>query len=869
MIRPSRVRCNGVFSVCGDRFVLTCGMSDIDKEEDDAAELVEIVGSDVLSKLDAVAALASARGNITQAAEDILRRGHHHQQPRAARGSASSSSSSSPPSSISPSGKSLQLRAAVGRSPRAATPGSILSFLKARQGGSSAPLAAAALHEQSVVIDIDDSDPEAPPLAAIPAIPAAAPTGCSLQARSLADPSPWPAHRTGAHVSVVSPDYDPVDDAGWEKGKHVPYLILARTFRAVEAERRRLLISRYLCNMFRSIIALSPFDLLPAVFLCVNRIANPYDSVDLGVGGATLCSVIAQVTGRSVGAVSSDFDRLGDLGDVAQTSRRHQSTLTAFMQPSAASSAPAAAPRGLTVRHVFDTFRRIAATKGPGSQRDKKQCIASLLVRAQEDEVKYLVRTLSGALRMGAVERSVLVALADAFCTEGDNAERTAAEDNVRTAFFQCPSYEILLDQLLSSPDAWRTIAEVCHVRPGIPVNPMFANPATTIEEVLETFLLPTAPASTDPSPEPRLTAEFKYDGMRAQIHFDGTNVSIFSRHLENISDRFPDVADAVRQAAGGDATAASSPYALSYMLDAELVAYDPVNETILSFQTLTTRARSSSDTSLPASVQVCVFAFDCLMFDGVSLIHRPLVSRRNAVLRRHFSRVPGRFEFARSVDSDDPSVLRAFLADALSVANKCEGIMIKLLRPISTDLSLTAAYQMGRRSNLWLKVKKDYVDALSDTLDLVPIGAWFGTGRRAGWFSPYLLAVYNPETEEFEGICRCMTGFTDEDFRQFTSFFKEHVIPRPRPYYRSRDVPDVWFDAVGHGRVWELKAADLTLSPVHVAALGLVDPDRGISLRFPRFLRERPDRVPEDASTPSVIARMYRLQNRQKEPGS
>jgi len=118
-----------------------------------------------------------------------------------------------------------------------------------------------------------------------------------------------------------------------------------------------------------------------------------------------------------------------------------------------------------------------------------------------------------------------------------------------------------------------------------------------------------------------------------------------------------------------------------------------------------------------------------------------------------------------------------------------------------------------------------------------VPIGAWYGNGRKAGWFSPFLLAAWDPVREEFGSLCRVMSGFTDEFYAAATERFKAQLLDGPRPYYNTGERCDVWFDAT---EVWEVRGADLTISPVHRAAFGRLHPDRGCSLRFPRFIRVR-----------------------------
>ncbi|GAB4820174.1 hypothetical protein N2152v2_007220 [Parachlorella kessleri] len=611
--------------------------------------------------------------------------------------------------------------------------------------------------------------------------------------------------------------------ATWEAGKPVPFSFLADTFEAIADEPKRLAITGLLIRAFRTVVATTPEDLLPIVYLCTNRVAPAHEGLELGIGDATLIKALSQATGRKEDRIKQEYDESGDLGVVATSARATQRT----MFP----------PPPLTVRNVFKTFREIAETTGSHSQDKKKGLIVKLVVGAKQNEAGYIMRALQGKLRIGLAEQTVLVALAHAVALQrgedvkGATHETIAgrlgrAADLVKQVYSECPSYNELIPALLNHP--LEELPLHVHFKPGVPVKPMLAKPTTGVTEVLDKFT------------DQEFTCEYKYDGERAQIHVteDG-KVSIYSRNSEDNTGKYPDVAALVPKLL--------KPGVASVVFDAEAVAFDREQGKVLPFQVLSTRARKDV-TMESIKVNVCIFAFDCLYLNGKALLREPLTARREA-LHEALSTQPGVLELATTKTSRDVEELQTFLDE--SVAAGTEGLIVK---------TLADSYEPSKRSSHWLKLKKDYMSGVGDTFDVVPIGAWYGKGKRVGVFGSYLLAVYNADEEEYQTISKIGTGFSEEMLKQLADGLRDHVIQQPRPYYRYGEtlIPDVWFDAKA---VWEVKAADLSISPVHRAAQGLVDDSKGISIRFPRLVRVRDDKGPEDATSAEQVAEMYRRQ--------
>ncbi|KAG9157647.1 hypothetical protein Leryth_014157 [Lithospermum erythrorhizon] len=295
----------------------------------------------------------------------------------------------------------------------------------------------------------------------------------------------------------------------------------------------------------------------------------------------------------------------------------------------------------------------------------------------------------------------------------------------------------------------------------------MLAKPTTAVSEIFDKF------QSTE------FTCEYKYDGERAQIHYlDNGSVEIYSRNAERNTGKFPYVVNAVARL--------RNPSVTSFVLDCELVAFDREKQRILPFQS--TRARKNVIMS-EIKVEVCIYAFDLLYLNGKSLLQDQLNIRREK-LYMSFEKELGFFQFATAISSNDLEEIQDFLET--SVNSGCEGLIIK-------TLNRDATYEPSKRSNNWLKLKKDYMKSFGDSLDLVPIGASYGRGKRTGVYGSFLLACYDNSKDEFQSICSigiyhsCKILFQILRIPLTTNFLTmdySHILVRG-----PQKTPDVWFE--------------------------------------------------------------------------
>lgn len=620
--------------------------------------------------------------------------------------------------------------------------------------------------------------------------------------------------------------------ATWKPGEPVPYKFVASMMTKIEAEPGRNAIIDILARHVCVIACLTPEDLIPFCFLCTGELRPAHEGVKLMIGESLIIDGISNATGRTTKQIKAELDANGDLGELAMASRAKQGRIdTMYGRRETA----------LTVRGVYKSLLEIAKITGSNTQRNKVGKISQLMTSAKEEEVKFIIRSLSGSLRIGCAENSILIAigkglrLRDYFIGAVKKLPEEEELMNYGKMFKNIYKKYPLLDQLLakqlSSDNGFEVIERECDLIVGVPVMPMLAKPAKSTAEIRQRL------------GECEITCEYKYDGERGQIHrTEDGKVMIFSRNAKNLTVQFQDLVPLILEHVDAE----------SFIIDSEIVAYDVEKETILPFQTLMHRSRKGTDEVSP--IQVCIFAFDVIFLNGKSLVTKPLIERRQ-LLQKIVNPVLHKFQTASYLDASLDNITDFFNE---AVANKTEGLMIK---------DRQSPYEPGKRSQFWAKLKKDYVKGLgtaeessvSDTFDVCVVGATMGKGKRAGLYGCYLVAIWNEDVARFQTICEVGTGLSDENLKLFTDFFKELVVSTPpRNVDYGKTKPQFFIQP---RVVWEITAADITISPTAAACYGDVKPDAGISLRFGRFLRVREDKEPEMATRAEQILDMYMAQ--------
>ena len=574
---------------------------------------------------------------------------------------------------------------------------------------------------------------------------------------------------------------------------------IADTFARLESTSSRLEMTSILADFFKG---LKPSDLRDIIYLSQGKLHPDFYPVELGMADKMVLRAIASASGFKDDKVEEMWLKEGDTGTVAEKLISGKKQMSLFSQP-------------LTLKSVVSDLTKIETSEGKNSQEAKVKTLSGMLHDSGPTEARYICRIVSGRMRVGASAMTILDALAQCYADKESRPE-------IERAFNVTCDMGLVGETL--AKDGMEGIRNI-QVKVGNPIKVMLAERLPSLGEVIEKM-------------DGRCAMEFKYDGMRAQAHITKDSIKIYSRRLENLTDNFFDVGERLMQNLKGSEA----------IIEGECVAIDPDTGNMLPFQMVTHRRRKHGLDSAIRDIPVRIFMFDILYLDGEDLTNLPYEERRD-ILSQAFE-MDDMVTLTTMEVVEDETQAESFFDKAIGA--KCEGVMAK-------SLSEASVYRAGSRGFLWIKYKKDYHEALTDTFDLAVVGAFYGMGKRAGKYGALLMAAYDQDTGDFCTVCKLGTGFDDAFLDAMPALLDSTKVNDMPSNIRTGLDPDVWFEPKV---VLEVAGADLTLSPNHKAAYGWVKDDAGIGIRFPRYTgRVRDDKSAEQATSVSEIFDMYEMQ--------
>jgi DNA ligase-1 len=550
------------------------------------------------------------------------------------------------------------------------------------------------------------------------------------------------------------------------------YLKLADTYERLEKESGKLKKVDILAELFSA----TPTDSLgKVVILSTGKIFPSYSEMKTGIANKMMIKAISKTSGVPEGEIMDNLKELGDLGLVAEKCMKGKKQDTLFKKE-------------LTVESVYENLHKLPDLNGMGAYDRKIGLISELISSSKPKETKYIVRTILETLRVGVAEGIVRDAIAKSFDVD---------PKAVEGAWFIKPDYGEIAT--IAKKKGEKGLNKI-EIEVGKPIMVMLGEKGPELEDAVGKY--------------GNFAAEWKFDGVRLQIHKSGDKVWLFSRRLENVTDQFPEMVEWSR-----------TLRCENCIIEGECVAIDKSGDP-MPFQQLSRRVQRKYDIKeMVKKIPVRFYIFDLVYLDSKSLLDDSFEKRRGH-MEKVVKDIPKKFELVKQLKNGGLDEVREFYGQSLR--NKQEGIFIK---------NLDAKYQPGRRVGSWIKIKP-----ILEPLDLVITGAEWGKGKRSNWLSSVELSCFDPENSRFLECGKLGTGMTDEQFKGLTKKLKSLVVKEEGTHVKIR--PEI---------VVEVGYEEIQKSPKYSS---------GFALRFPRLMRFRDDeKKAEDADTIGRLETIFKQQ--------
>ncbi len=580
------------------------------------------------------------------------------------------------------------------------------------------------------------------------------------------------------------------------------YVKLVETYQKLEETSKRLektfIISEFLKTIPKD-------DLAEIVLLLQGKLFPNWDEHKVGVASRLVLKAINKATGIDSKNIEKEWKKTGDLGIVAENlvKQKKQRTLMSH---------------DLSVRKVFENLRKLSELGGIGTVEKKLQLIAELLTSARPLEAKYIIRTVLEDLRVGVGEGSLRDSIVWAFFEDKIGLKYLEEEKQIEVKDRE--EYNKYLNAVQRAFDLTNDFSTVAQsAKLGLKnleeksitlFKPLKVMLALKVKDAKEGFERCGTPADI----------EYKLDGFRIQAHKEGSKIKLFTRRLDEVTKQFPEVVGYIKENVKGD----------SFMLDSEAAGFDPKTDKYLPFQSISQRIRRKYNIEeMAKKFPVELNVFDIIYYNGKNMINEPFRERRK-IIEKIVTNKKRKIVVVKNLITSSEKDVERFYKESLAAGN--EGIMMK---------NLSAPYKPGARVNYMVKLKPTM-----ETLDLVIVGAEWGTGKRATWLSSFVLACKH--RGEFLEIGKMGTGIKEKteegtSFEELTKLLKPLILSE-----KGREVK------IKPKIVIEVKYEEIQKSSNYSS---------GYALRFPRLRTLRLDRDPDDCSTLSMVEGLYHGQKK------
>jgi DNA ligase-1 len=522
--------------------------------------------------------------------------------------------------------------------------------------------------------------------------------------------------------------------------------------------------------------SLNDESLSVAVLFLSNRIFPPGSKSTVNIGYSTIMRTLSEISALDNNKIQQIYLKYGDMGALSEYAVSKKHTISLLQ------------PRALTLLSVHDQFRKIAATTGYTSSKNKRNILKGLYLNSSPLEAKYLTKMINGEMRIGLTEGLVQIAVSKAFKQD---------LRHVREAML------VLGNISQVAVLAKKSLLHTALIRPLNPVSYMLADVMFTAKEIINYYQKP-------------LICEYKYDGIRAQMHKSGQQVRFFSRNLTDVTKAFPELANA---AININLPSSSD---IDLILDGEVIGFHHCKP--LHFQDLQKRLRKKNVTErIMNEVPLAYVVYDIIYLNGEAAIRKPLGQRKEILSKISF-REPIINAYQNIVNSEQRII--AMFKESRDIGH--EGLVLK---------DPDSLYYPGRRGRYWTKLKEEL-----DTIDVIIVSAEYGHGKRAGTLSDYTFAVKDENSNnQLKIIGKAYSGLTDGEINNITEKLRTSMIKDEgyRVIVRPEIVLEIAFDSIQK-------------SDRH---------NSGFALRFPRIKNIRKDKTVWDIDSLSKIKQIYNRQ--------
>ena len=508
------------------------------------------------------------------------------------------------------------------------------------------------------------------------------------------------------------------------------------------------------------------------LYLLKGRVFADYDSREFGISTQLVIKAISQTSGFSIEEVVLNFKKSGDLGNVSVELLKLKKQNSLFSKE-------------LTVKHVFDSLRKISSIVGVDSVSRKLEIIFDLLIESNAREACYIIRTLLGDLRIGVADAILLSSIGEAFFPNNKQ-----MLENIQRVYDLVTDFAQVLTFAFKGEDAFEHVSLI----PGRPMNVMLA---TKVQDVNEAFEVCGKPAAF----------EHKYDGFRVIVSSENKKINLFTRRLENVTLQFPDIVESVSNYVD----------AKSFIIDAEAVGFDSKKEKYLPFESISQRIkRKHGINELSIKLPVELKVFDLVYLNGENKIELPFIERRK-ILEKIIKNIPWKISVSTQIITDSEKEVEKFYKDALRIGE--EGIMVK---------NLKSSYISGRYVGNMAKLKPNVAD-----LDLVIVGGEYGTGKRSGGITSFIVACKHED--KFLELGKVSSGLKEKE-SEGTTYQEINSLLQPLIISENNDGVMVKPKVI----------VSVTYQNIQPSS----NYSSGYALRFPRITHYRPERGIHDIAS-------------------